>query len=76
MVWDVVEYKWYRNYKLVKEYFKEYGNINIPPDYIVDNVQLSKWIQNQKKYYFYGQTFKDYKRIELLEQLGIKIPYK
>lgn len=70
MVWDVIEYKWSKNYELVKEYYKEHGNISIPIDYEVNGVKLGKWLLNQKNYYLYGKNHKDYSKIELLENIN------
>lgn len=44
--------KWCRMYGFAKKYFSEYGNLNIPCDYVASNGEkLGRWIQHQRAAY-------------------------
>lgn len=49
MVWNPYNEKWMKNYNLAKEYFKKYGNLNIPIDYTINGVNLGSWISTQRQ---------------------------
>lgn len=52
MIWDVREYRWDKNYEGVKAYFLEYGNTDIPHDYLSkDGLAIGTWIRNQREIY-------------------------
>ena len=61
---------WTYNYNLLKEYYNEYGNIDIPTNYVVNNVKLGFWLARQKNLYREGKLSED--KIELLNQLKIE----
>lgn len=47
MVWDVPDYLWEKNFAAAVEYHREYGNLDIPVDYVNQNgVRLGAWILN------------------------------
>ena len=48
MVW-VKPDSWEVRYRLAKEYFETYGNLNIPSKYRADGVWLAKWVNEQKQ---------------------------
>ncbi|MBR1751026.1 MAG: Helicase associated domain protein, partial [Ruminococcus sp.] len=39
---------WEEKYRLAKAYYEEYGDLNVPHDYIVNGVWLHKWLNEQK----------------------------
>lgn len=51
MRWNKQNLKWEIYYNLLAEYKKEYGNIDIPEDYMVEKAKLGKWLKNQRNYY-------------------------
>ena len=63
------EESWLYNYNLVKDYYDINGNLLIPSDYVVNGVNLNRWLANQKYQYKIGNLSK--KRIELLNKLNI-----
>ena len=47
MVWDVLDYRWEKNYALACEYYVKNGNLEIPAAYVTkDGVRLGAWIHN------------------------------
>ncbi|RAZ36368.1 hypothetical protein DK853_48780, partial [Klebsiella oxytoca] len=50
MIW-VKPDSWEVRYRLVKEYYEKYGNLNIPSKYRADGVWLAKWVNEQKQIY-------------------------
>ena len=47
MVWES-EDSWMRRFQLAKEYYKSYGNLNMPSDYVVDGIWLARWLREQR----------------------------
>lgn len=39
---------WEEKYQLDKDYFEKHGDLNIPGQYVVNGVWLSKWVNEQK----------------------------
>lgn len=39
---------WNEKFLLAKAYYEKYGNLNVPAQYVVDGVWLSKWLNEQK----------------------------
>ena len=50
MIW-VKPDPWEVRYWLAKEYYEEYGNLNIPSKYRANGVWLAKWVNEQKQIY-------------------------
>ena len=48
MIW-VKPDPWEVRYWLAKEYYEEYGNLNIPSKYRANGVWLAKWVNEQKQ---------------------------
>ena len=46
MVWDVAD-PWEEKIRLVERYFDEHGDVNIPSDYVMDGVWVSRWLTEQ-----------------------------
>ncbi len=64
--------KWMEKYKLLKEYQKEYGNIDVPQSYEKDGMKLGQWLATQRKAYKGKGTNRiTQDQIKLLEELGI-----
>ena len=42
---------WLEKYNLVKEYYEEHGNLDIPSNYVKNNINIGSWLNNQKLYY-------------------------
>ena len=82
MVWNLSDYKenndyisdiWMRNYLSAKKYYETYGNLLVNESYVVDSgakqINLAKWIDNQRSSYKSGKLNK--KQIELLNELSM-----
>ena len=72
MIW-VKPDSWEVRYRLVKEYYEKYGNLNIPSKYRADGVWLAKWVNEQKQIYAgkrKGKVLRD-DQIARLTELGI-----
>ena len=46
MVWNLPD-PWEQKYQLVKRYYDEHGDINIPGDYVSDGVWIARWLSEQ-----------------------------
>ena len=70
-----IDLDWYMMYERLKEYKKEYGNINIPIYYKTpDGISLGHWLSNIRSSYknpTMGNIRLTSNKIELLEELGI-----
>ena len=52
MIWDSLDYFWEQNFKLAKEYYLTYGNLDIPTNYkSTDGKHLGSWILRQRQLY-------------------------
>lgn len=51
MIWDIYAYTWEHNFNLAKEYYETHGNLLIPHDYKIDDINLGLWIGTQRKKY-------------------------
>ena len=52
MIWDLLDYFWEQNFKLAKEYYLTYGNLDIPTNYkSTDGKHLGNWILRQRQLY-------------------------
>lgn len=80
MKWNVVEAKWEDHYKLAKNYYNHYGNLNIPEnfkttngiDYDENGKRLGTWITAQRQNYINCKaTPMMIKRVKLLEEIGM-----
>ena len=50
MIWDLFEYNWVKAFEDVKAYKEQFGNLNIPKDYIgASGKNLYFWLNDQKK---------------------------
>ena len=46
MVWETAD-PWEQKYQLVKRYYDEHGDVNIPANYVSDGVWISRWLSEQ-----------------------------
>ncbi len=46
MVWEKAD-TWEQKFQLVKRYYDEHGDINIPGDYVSDGVWIARWLSEQ-----------------------------
>jgi superfamily II DNA or RNA helicase len=64
---------WEINYQAAKLYYSEYGDLNVPLGYRMENgIQLGVWISSQRRLYhgnFHGSLTSE--RIQKLEQIGM-----
>ena len=52
MIWDLLDYFWKQNYRLAKEYYLVYGNLDIQTNYkSKDGKHLGNWILRQRQLY-------------------------
>lgn len=50
MIWDSLDYFWEQNFKLAKEYYLTYGNLDIPTNYkSTGGKHLGNWILRQRQ---------------------------
>ena len=69
MVWNIIK-TFEESFKLVLEYYKVHGNINLPNEYYLeDGYNLGGFIYNQKQLRKQGKLSED--RIKLFDNLGI-----
>lgn len=61
--------EWMRKYKVLEKYYNTHGNIDLPCNYTVDNINYYSWIHNMRRQYKNGQL--DQIKIDLLEKLDI-----
>ncbi|KFX58657.1 hypothetical protein FDC50_02555 [Clostridium botulinum] len=64
------KYPWSTYYVLAKEYFETYGNINFDIHYIVNGLQLGKWLSRQRNYYKKNEMSQEH--ISSLERINIE----
>lgn len=72
MCWDPFDYNWKENYWHLKKYHELYGNIDLPTDYIYEDIKLGMWLSTQRQAYRGNPNYKiTEERIRLLEELGM-----
>lgn len=72
MVWTKPD-PWEFRYALIKQYYDEHGHLNVPADYKMDGVWLSKWLNEQRQIYIgnRGEKRLTEDQIRRLEALGM-----
>lgn len=61
--------RWWSMYEEVKKYYEEFGNLNIPVNYLTSNgKKLSDWIIRQRRNYKLGKMPSEHK--EKLDEIG------
>ena len=71
IIWSFFYLSWTKYYKLVLEYYEKYGNIDIPYEYVLNDVCLGHWLNVQRKLYNEDQSKLPKTRIVKLNKLGI-----
>ena len=69
----VKEDSWEVRYALAKAYYEEYGNLSIPPEYKVNGIWLSKWVNEQRQIYIGnrgGKSLTD-SQVKRLNEIGM-----
>lgn len=66
---DILEAQWQFKYKLAENYFDTYGDLKIPRNYKVNNVNLGIWLNHQRANY--RENGLDREKIIKLERLKI-----
>ena len=74
MTWDISMKTWDNYYYALEEYYKKYGNIDVPRGYITqEGVKLGSWLHNQRNAYKEKDNHRITKdQIQLLNDLGMK----
>lgn len=66
--------QWNEKYALAKDYYEEYGNLNVPVSYSVNGVKLGRWISNiraKRKHPEGSGMVLDEHRIRQLDSIGM-----
>ncbi len=61
--------RWNLNFKLASSYYKEFGHLLIPYNYVINGIRLGTWICNQRNLYRINELSEE--RIKLLESIGM-----
>lgn len=70
MIWDSLDYFWEQNFKLAKEYYLTYGNLDIPTNYkSTDGKHLGNWILRQRQLYKSNSLTDE--QIKKLDSIGV-----
>ena len=70
MIWDSLDYFWEQNFKLAKEYYLTYGNLDIPTNYkSTGGKHLGNWILRQRQ--LYKSNFLTDEQIKKLDSIGM-----
>lgn len=71
MTWrTAAEDAWYRRYKAVRAYFLEYGNIQIPREFVLsDGKKIGSWLKRQRRARADGKLSRE--QLELLDEIGM-----
>ncbi len=71
MIWDVGAYRWEMHFQAAEGYKRDFGNLEIPVQYITeDGKKLGVWLNNQKSSYRKGHGLTE-GQVQKLESLGI-----
>jgi len=64
IVWDIQEMRWNSTYRLAKEYYEKYGNLNVPVEYKNEiNLDLHDWLHQQRENYRKGKLSEQRKQL-------------
>lgn len=69
MIWNLKEASWLEQYNYLKQYKEQYGNINIPTEYIINGHNLHSWLKEQRYLLNINKMSKE--RIKLLSEIGV-----
>ena len=51
MIWDKIDFKWEKGFKIAYDYYQEYHNLEVKQDLIYEEYNLGKWINMQRLAY-------------------------
>ena len=75
MIWeDYNDLNWIKHYQAAKQYYEEYGNLEVPSKYVTkEGVSLGRWISSVRRWYNSGvhQKYLKSSRIKQLEDIGM-----
>lgn len=75
MIWESYrDLSWERNYAAAKEYYKSFGNLNVPIRYESDDgIKLGQWVSNLRSFKrnHTNRRYLNEERIKNLEQIGM-----
>ena len=72
-IWDPLDKQWENNFNLLKEYKEEFGDCNVPQNFIYKEVKLGVWVNNQRQgYKKTGNRIISQERIDKLNSIGFK----
>lgn len=72
MIWDLYEFKWMQTYLILLDYYKQYGNIDVPVDCIYKNIKLGMWLSTQRQAYRGNPNYSiKQNRIDKLNELSM-----
>ena len=61
--------RWNEIYQLAVDYYHTHGNLNIPKDYVINDIKLGKWLVLQR--YLYSSDNLSSERASLLEDIHV-----
>ena len=48
MIWKKAD-SWEKRFALAEQYYREHGNLDIPPDLVVDGIWIGQWLKEQRQ---------------------------
>ena len=73
MVWEKPD-PWEERFELAEKYYREHGDLEIPPSYTVDGIWISKWLDEQRQIRNgkrKGKSLTD-EQIKRLDEIGMR----
>jgi helicase domain protein len=74
MIWDnYAEQSWKKNYAAAKAYYEEHSDLNVPANYVTQNIHLGSWLNNLRTYRKSGlrSSYLTKKHIAELDEIGM-----
>ncbi len=65
---------WLEKYNLAKKYYEEHGNLDMPSNYVINNIDIGAWLDNQKLYY-HSHKLKE-EHLNLLLEIGFNCHHR
>ncbi len=67
-IWDVNDFRWSTHFSALTEYKSRYGDCSVNPKYVVNGIELGKWVNRQRSNRKLGRMSAD--QIEKIDSLG------
>lgn len=65
--------EWFKMFRLAETFYKEKGHLRMPNNYLIEGVDVGKWLRNLKSRYLgYGKSKIFPYQVEALESIGIE----